>query len=254
MKLLAIDTSTDALHIAASDGVQVWAHSEPGGAQASLRLIPAILTLLARAQLELPQLRAIAFGAGPGAFTGLRTACAVAQGLAFGAGIAVLPVCSLLALAESAHHANGARRVLAVLDARMDEVYAASYEFDSGTGKQIDGYQVISPEKLALPAVWHDTPAPWLLAGNAHAVYGPRLSAGLAPALAALRSDAHAVPTALALLRLAPGLLAAGGALRPEQAYPLYVRNRVAQTSAEQAASHQQKAAQQKVALQGAAA
>ena len=131
MKFLAFDTSTDVMSIALSDGDRLWQHSGPGGAQSSTTLIPAIFTLLADAGLELGQLDAIAFGRGPGSFTGLRTACAVAQGLAFGAnqgaGIPVLPIDTLMAVAEEARFqrpgACGVLTVTALLDARMDEMY-----------------------------------------------------------------------------------------------------------------------------------
>ena len=130
MKLLAFDTSTEMLSIAVSAGPAsgVLEHTAAGGAQASAALIPAIQDLLARAGLELRALDAIAFGRGPGSFTGLRTAAAVAQGLGFGAGVPVLPIDTLLAVAEEAHGATGATQVVAVLDARMDEVYVAAYE------------------------------------------------------------------------------------------------------------------------------
>ena len=110
MKLLAFDTSTDHISIALTcpvDGVaQVWQHDGAGGALASGSLIPAIEALMAQAGLRYAALDAIAFGQGPGSFTGLRTACAVAQGLAFGAGIPVLPVDTLLMLAEQARCAH----------------------------------------------------------------------------------------------------------------------------------------------------
>lgn len=259
MNLLAIDTSTDTLQLAVTDGQQVWQHSGPGGAQASVALIPAVFTLLSQAGLRLPQLQAIAFGAGPGSFTGLRTACAVAQGLAFGLGLAVLPVDSLLALAEQAHHrfgtAFGVRRVLAVLDARMGEVYAACYEFDCASRASTVGLgqiepitvQLVAPEKIRLPEAWlvaeagADAPAPWLLAGNAHAAYGPRLLSQWDQAQQPLACPL-VLPSATALLRLAPALLAAGAALPPELAQPHYLRNQVAQTTQEREAMRAAKA------------
>src|SRR4051794_16897671 len=103
-KILAFDTSTETLSIALTDGRQTWQHTGAGGAKASAALIPAVLALLAEAGLRLAELDAIAFGAGPGSFTGLRTACSVAQGLAFGADVPVLPVDTLLAVAEEARH------------------------------------------------------------------------------------------------------------------------------------------------------
>ena len=131
-RLLAFDTSTEHLSVAVRHGERVFTHSGAGGAQASGTLIPLILQVLAEAGLQLAALDAIAFGRGPGSFTGLRTACSVAQGLAFGAGVPLLPVDTLLTVAEEARHAFGARQVVAALDARMDQLYAARYDFDAG--------------------------------------------------------------------------------------------------------------------------
>jgi len=126
MKFLGIDCSTDRLSVALSHGSQRWQHDGEGGAKASATLIPAIMALLTKAQLQLSDLEAIAFGRGPGAFTGLRTACAVAQGLALGAHLPVLPIDSLALLAHTAGSLSP--RVLSVLDARMGQVYVAAYE------------------------------------------------------------------------------------------------------------------------------
>ena len=224
-KLLAFDTSTDTLSVAVRHGDRVLVHSGAGGAQASATLIPLIRRLLAEAGLSLGELDAIAFGRGPGSFTGLRTACAVAQGLGFGAGVPLLPVDTLLAVAEEARHRFGAQRVVAVLDARMDQIYAAHYDFDAPHGTTAEA-ELLAPEALAVPDGW-------VLAGNAFVAYGARLP----------DVDRHGVlPTAEALLRLAPALLAAGGAVAPADAWPLYVRDKVAQTTEERAAL---KAAQQ---------
>ena len=103
---LAFDTSTDVLSLAVARGDQVWTQTLPGGAQASSGLIPAVQAMLAEADMPLASLDAIVFGRGPGSFTGLRTACAVAQGLAFGANVPVLPVDTLLAVAEEARWAQ----------------------------------------------------------------------------------------------------------------------------------------------------
>ncbi len=228
MNLLAFDTSTERLSIAVQRDGRRWTHEGAGGAQASAALIPAALALLADAGLALGGLRAIVFGRGPGSFTGLRTACSVAQGLAFGAGVPVLPVDTLLAVAEDARLAHGAPRVLALLDARMDQVYAAPWAWAAGAGWAAQGDTVVcAPEALAPLAG-----AGWALAGNAFAAYGERLPGPLR-ALPRL----PAAPSAAALLSLAPALLAAGRAVPAEQALPLYVRDKVAQTTAERAAA-----------------
>lgn len=238
LKFLAFDTSTDRMSIAVTDGLRVWEHSGPGGAHASTTLIPAILALLADAGLALGELDAIVFGRGPGSFTGLRTACAVAQGLAFGAnhgaGIPVLPIDTLMAVAEEARFhwrgtagassADGPSRVTALLDARMSEMYVQSYEFNSGMCLPIKDCELVRPEKL-MP-----DPTTELLAGNVFGVYAERLPAGLASF-----DQVSALPTATALLRLAPALANAGHCVAAALALPLYVRDKVALTTEERA-------------------
>ncbi|SEA88039.1 tRNA (adenosine(37)-N6)-threonylcarbamoyltransferase complex dimerization subunit type 1 TsaB [Acidovorax soli] len=234
MNLLAFDTSTDTLSIAVQAGDAWWQHTGPGGAQTSATLVPAIRTLLEQAGLSFATLDAIVFGRGPGSFTGLRTACAVAQGLAFGArggaGVPVLPVDTLLAVAEEARHQHGCTQVVAALDARMDEVYVAHCEWQPARGGmpgvvghwRTDGdFGLCAPEAVQVPAGW-------TLAGNAGAAYAGRLAPGAL--------HASALPTATALLRLAPALLAAGGAVPAREALPRYIRDKVAYTAAERAA------------------
>ena len=225
MNLLAFDTSTDVLSIAVQSsgrGAVPLEFGGPGGARASSTLIPAIQDLLARAGLRLADLDAVVFGRGPGSFTGLRTACSVAQGLAFGAGVPVLAVDTLLAVAEDARQRAGAEQVIAVLDARMDEVYSAGYLWQAGQWQQRGETSLGAPEAVTVPAGW-------ALAGNAFTAYGERLP----------KADARieAMPVAAALLRLAPGLIDAGGAKPAASATPLYVRDKVAQTTAERAAA-----------------
>jgi tRNA threonylcarbamoyladenosine biosynthesis protein TsaB len=218
-KLLAFDTSTEALSIAVRHGDLLLEHSGTGGAQSSASLIPLIQQLLGAAGLSLRELDAIAFGRGPGSFTGLRTACSVAQGLGYGAGVRLLPIDTLHAVAEEAHDRFGATRVVAVLDARMDQVYAAGYDFE--VEWSASEAELLAPEGVVVPEGW-------VLAGNAFAAYGERLPRA---------SARHEVlPTAAAMLRLAPALLAAGRTVAPAEAWPLYVRDKVAQTTEERAA------------------
>lgn len=227
LRLLAFDTSTESLSVAVCDGARVLERSGPGGAQASATLLPTVLALLQEAGLALAELDAIAFGCGPGSFTGLRTACSVAQGLAFGTraqraeGVPLLPVDTLLAVAEQARHEAGATRVVAALDARMNEVYAGRYRFDGERWSQDGDFDLLAPEALAVPEGW-------TLAGTAGAAYGTRLAG--APGLAVL-------PLAAAMLRLAPQLLADGAAVPAHEALPRYVRDKVAKTTAERMAA-----------------
>ena len=227
--LLAFDTATEHLSIALVAGGGVHLHDGAGGAQASATLIPAILALLARAGVSLADLDAIAFGRGPGAFTGLRTACSVAQGLAFGAGKPVLPIDTLLAVAEDARQADEQpQRVWVAMDARMNEVYAAQYAYAAGRWTVLDRPMLIGPD--ALDARWQAQP-PEHVAGNALTAFGDcRWTTGSA------RLSPRALPRAGAMLPLAQALWADGGAVDAAAALPLYLRDKVAQTTVERAA------------------
>lgn len=244
LRLLAIESSTDTLSVAVGSGLpDVAPHvfSGPGAAQASATLLPAVQALLDRAGWPLTSLDAVVFGRGPGSFTGLRTACSVAQGLAYGAQgagrqgeLPVLPVDTLLALAEVArerHRAEGGlppAAVAALLDARMDEIYVAVYPCRDGAlgVAPLRAPCLCAPEDLpgVLDEVWSGGPC--LLAGNVFEVYRDRLQALKGPRQPCL-------PQADALLALAPRLLAAGHAVVAHDALPLYVRDKVALTTAE---------------------
>lgn len=234
MKLLAIECSTDRLSVALCQGDERWLHQGAGGAQASGTLITAIMDLLVQAGLPLKALDAIAFGRGPGAFTGLRTACAVAQGLALGAHLPVLPIDTLMLLAQAAKAAQSTTvRVMAVLDARMGQVYVAAYEDSPQGWRCVQAPRVCQPESLDIPPDW---PAQgWVLASNAMALYPAAL------ALAAQQGATvfEAWPQALCLLDVAAQAFARGETVTAAQALPLYVRDKVALTSAERAAANQ---------------
>ncbi len=229
--LLAFDTSTERIHLGlAMDGV-VRLHEAEGGARASAALLPALLALLADAGATLRDLDAIAFGRGPGAFTGLRTACAVAQGLAFGAGLPVLALDTLMAVAEDAVPAGSAEGdVWVAMDARMNEVYAACYRRrDADAAWQVQAVPALFTLE-ALQAAWRAAPPP-VVAGSALAAFGERLDPG-----AARRLDA-AAPRGAALLALAARAWSAGEAVDAAQALPLYLRDKVALTIAEREAA-----------------
>jgi tRNA threonylcarbamoyladenosine biosynthesis protein TsaB len=232
MKLLAFDTSTDTMSIAVQHGDAIFTHTGAGGAQASATLIPAIEALMAQAGLQYAQLDAFVFGRGPGSFTGLRTACSVVQGLSFGANVKVLPVDTLLALGQearilAAQQGLDATRILAALDARMGEVYVDYYEFSSTLRSIYAGYSLKKPQNLMDGL----NSQPTLLAGNIR----PTLDAQLSAEALAL-PQLHCLPTARALLQLAPALIAAGGLVDAEYALPLYIRDKVALTTAERQA------------------
>jgi tRNA threonylcarbamoyladenosine biosynthesis protein TsaB len=227
--LLAFDTSTEALSVALHCDAGTFAWNGPGGAAASAQLLPQIRRLLQQAGVELSQLQAIAFGSGPGAFTGLRTACAVAQGLALGAALPVLPVDSLLIVADGvrAEHRDAPVGIDVVMDARMGEVYAGRYRWTGGRWQ----CQVAAALRTLddLHAGWALQP-PQCVAGSAVPAFGERLHSG-----AALRLAAD-VDRAAALMRVAQQLWQEQGGIDAAQALPLYLRDKVAMTVAEREA------------------
>lgn len=215
---------------------RVWVRHEQTGAVSSTRLLPAIRELFDEAGLTLADCDAIAFGSGPGSFTGLRTATGVAQGLAFGLNLPVVPIGTLLVCAESARLRDpSTTRVLAALDARMDEIYWADYAWDDAQHewRTVQTASLDAPGRLVLPDV------PFTLAGNAAAAFGERL-----PAVAAARSvDGEALPHALPLAYAALRAFHAGRTVPADQAAPEYVRDKVAQTTAERMADKAAKTA-----------
>ncbi|HEY6512061.1 MAG TPA: tRNA (adenosine(37)-N6)-threonylcarbamoyltransferase complex dimerization subunit type 1 TsaB, partial [Burkholderiaceae bacterium] len=173
-RLLALDSSTEVLAVAVAGVGGDWQRSMPGGALASSHIIGLALEGLAACGMQVAQLDAVAFAAGPGAFTGLRCACAVAQGLAFAAAKPVLAIDSLMIVAEAARmlHAAPDGELWVAMDARMDEVYAGRYRRD-GARWQV----VTAPALYTLPALasrWSAEP-PRVVAGNAAAAFGERL-------------------------------------------------------------------------------
>ncbi len=216
MKVLALETSTDFGSCALLLGDSVSERICPPGRPHSETLLPLVRELMAESGITFAQLDAIAFGVGPGAFTGLRVACGVAQGLAVAAGLPVVPVCGLEAMAAAA----GEFRVLSLLDARMGEVYAAAYE-RCEAGHELQGeIRLGAPEALELPAG-----AGWVACGNAPAAC-PVLAERLAAAGIVVRPGI--LPQAALVARLAARR--PGAAIDPALAAPLYVRDKVAKT------------------------
>jgi tRNA threonylcarbamoyladenosine biosynthesis protein TsaB len=230
-RLIAFDTSTERMAVALQSAAGTALLNEPGGVVASATLLPQVARLLGGAGLAYTELDFIAFGRGPGAFTGLRTACAVAQGLAFGIGRPVLPIDSLLVVAEDARRQAGdpgAFDVGVAMDARMNEVYAAAYRFN-GTAWSV----LRPPALLALPALaeaWSGL-ALDAVTGSAWPTFGDRLVAPTACVFAQEQDRAAA------LLRLALRAVAAGEGVDAALALPLYLRDKVAQTTREREAA-----------------
>ncbi len=221
--LIAIETSTDLASVALLRANQLI-YRESQGSQTHSQTVPRLLqALLEETQLDLSQCDALAFGAGPGSFTGVRTACGLAQGLAFGANLPVAPVLTLLAMAERARLAGAGDEVLALLDARMGEVYWAQYRFDGGW------QEVVAPR---LSHASHVTPegSP-ALCGNGLIHHGDELThLNNLPALPEI------MPHAAEIARLGAELFLKGLTVHARDAQPLYLRNKVALTTLERQA------------------
>lgn len=225
--LLALETATDTLRLGVSWRGAVFEHEGPGGAQASATLIPALWALMAQAGCTMRAVDAIAFGRGPGAFTGLRTACSVAQGLALGRGCPVLPIDTLLVVAEAARQAHGDTEVWAAQDARMNQLYAARYRWVSDRWITLEAPGLFDPADFAERL---RAGGDAVVAGNAAAAHAGPLD------LRARTARPDAAPTARALLALGAMAWARGEAVDAALALPLYVRDKVARTTAEREA------------------
>jgi tRNA threonylcarbamoyladenosine biosynthesis protein TsaB len=227
MRILVIDASTEICAVALGDGAAWDERAQVAGHRHSELLLPMIRGLLDDHDATLARLDGIAFGAGPGAFTGLRIACGIAQGLALGARLPVLGVSTLEALAETARQRYGSSRVIAALDARAQEVYVAAYRHDGQRWYEALAPAVMPPAAVALPEG-----SDWTGVGSGFAAY-PSLRERYLPVLSS--SEALSSPTATAIGTLALPRLAAGEGVAARDAAPIYIRHKVALTSAERA-------------------
>jgi tRNA threonylcarbamoyladenosine biosynthesis protein TsaB len=220
VKLLALDTAGPRCSVALLLDGKLSELDIPGERVHAESVLPMVERLLADAGMVLADLDAIAFGRGPGAFTGLRVATSVAQGLAYGAGLPVLPVSDLAALAAAAMRVHPAEKVMACLDARMQEVYWAAY------AKGPEGLIALTGESLSPPGeVSAPSPGPWFGAGPGWGAYGEVLKSRVSP-LTGL--DASLLPSAGDIARLGEKAFEKGKAVAPELALPVYLRDKVA--------------------------
>lgn len=222
MHLLALDSATEHLALALVTDGEIHSRNLPGGAAASAQILPQALALLAAHGLALGDLNGLAVGQGPGAFTGLRTAISVAQGLGLGLGLQVARIDSLLIVAEDARAQCPPQALLQVQvaqDARMGQIYAARYVWDGA------GWACAEP------------PALWDVADLAARPDAGGLWAGSGLALLGRDGATATLDRAAALGRLAVAAWRGGEVVAPQDALPVYVRDKVALTSAERAAS-----------------
>ncbi|MDY7559310.1 tRNA (adenosine(37)-N6)-threonylcarbamoyltransferase complex dimerization subunit type 1 TsaB [Pseudomonas sp. 10B1] len=216
--LLALDTATEACSVALLHDGKVLSHYEVIPRLHAQRLLPMIKDLLAEAGITLSAVDAIAFGRGPGAFTGVRIAIGVVQGLAFALERPVLPVSNLAVLAQRAWRERGARQIASAIDARMDEVYWGCYRETGGEMRLAGIEAVLPPEQVALP---DDATGEWFGAGTGWG-YAQRIAVKVAG------SDAQLLPHAQDLLTLATFAWERGEAVVADQAQPVYLRDKVA--------------------------
>lgn len=217
MNLLAFDTSTQTLGLALLTDGQTLLLEMEGGARASEDLLPQIMRLLGNSDLNIKDLDAIVFGCGPGAFTGLRTSCSVAQGLAMGAGLPVIPVVTLhacaqqhwLTLPELQHNTD----IFVQLDARMNEWYWAHYQWVNNKWTILEAPCLSSPQEMQIYVDKH------------HPKHTITMIA----------------PPMVGMMTLAQAAWKQGKTVPPEEALPLYLRNKVALTTAERMALHNSK-------------
>ena len=219
--ILAVETSSETASVALLCGARMTSRQADGAQTHSDTLLPMVQSLLAEAGLRIADCSAIAFGAGPGSFTGVRTACGVAQGLAFGADLPVLAINTLEAMADACHRKTGAPAVLSMLDARMGEVYWAQYAFDPALAG-------VLPPRLTRPG--EVQPYGQVVAcGNALRVYAGQF----ADPWLQVNPEVDLMPHAEQIALLAQVGLAAGQQVSAADAQPIYLRNNVALTTAE---------------------
>jgi tRNA threonylcarbamoyladenosine biosynthesis protein TsaB len=224
LNILSLETSSEWCSVAAWRDGDVLAREELAGQRHSELILPMIDELLQEAGVGLTGFEAIAFGAGPGSFTGLRIACGVAQGLAFATGLPVACVSTLLAVAQR----SAAERVVVCLDARMGEVYFGAFEREGGSGGE-RRWRVVHPPQLCAPAAApHLAASGWVGAGSGFAVHAAALAQRYAGRLSETRAELH--PHAADIAALAVEMVRAGLTVAAEDAMPVYLRDHVALT------------------------
>ncbi|MFH8134723.1 tRNA (adenosine(37)-N6)-threonylcarbamoyltransferase complex dimerization subunit type 1 TsaB [Pantoea osteomyelitidis] len=222
-RILALDTATEACSVALISDGHIDARFEIAPRDHTQRILPLINELLQARQLKLLSLDALAFGRGPGSFTGVRIGIGIAQGLALGAALPMIGVSTLATMAQGAWRTTGATRVLAAIDARMGEVYWAEYQRDAEGNWQGDTTESVLKPEAALERL-QSLSGEWTTVGTGWQAY-PQLQQGHSVTLSA--SDIS-LPTAEDMLPLALQAWQAGKTVTAEHAEPVYLRNEVA--------------------------
>ncbi|NOQ87788.1 MAG: tRNA (adenosine(37)-N6)-threonylcarbamoyltransferase complex dimerization subunit type 1 TsaB [Gammaproteobacteria bacterium] len=235
MKILAIDTSTEACSAAlyiddeashVNNSKNITSRYQLAPREHSRLILKMIDDLLTEAALSVSVLDAIAFGRGPGSFMGLRIAAGVVQGIAFAHDIPVIPVSTLKATAQRVYQETGSHHVLAAIDARMDEVYWAAYSLKDQQWLLHGEESVISPDKVSLPKMADQSEVTWVGAGTGWASYKDRLLQALNCQLSTISPECF--PNAEVIVKLAVDEFRSGNTVSAAEAVPVYIRNDVA--------------------------
>ncbi len=227
MKILAIDTASDACSAALWLDGDVHERYELAPRQHTSLILPMVESLLIETEMALTQLDALAFGRGPGAFTGVRIATGVIQGLAFGADLPVIPVSSLAALAQGAYRIHQQKNILAAFDARMGEVYWGQYSVEgSGLVELVNDELVCTPQSVPKPGKKMEE---WLGVGNGWKAYADELNCACQDINISAR-DVDYLPHAQDVAQLSVDYFKKGLVVSAEQALPLYLRDNVVRT------------------------
>lgn len=237
MNLLAIETSSDACSVALLCGTEIQTDHRIAAQQHGRLVLPMIDALMAQSELSVNQLDGVVFGRGPGSFTGVRIAVALTQGIALGADIGVVGISTINSIAQGVYRLHGDRSVAISIDARMDEVYFAAYTLhDDRVMSPITQECLCSPS--AIPVLPEDQKRSW--AGSGAQRYSDLLSEHYAVPMESIRTDMW--PNAYDLISLALPKVQSGELQPAEQASPVYLRNKVADTTAERDLARQAKA------------
>ncbi len=227
MNLLALDTSTENCSAAITINGELYQQQQMTQRGHSTLILGMLDQLFKQADASIADIDALAFGRGPGSFTGVRIGVGVAQGIAFARELPVIPVSTLAAIAQVAYERSGQANIAVAMDARMDEIYAASFHVKEGFVQLLGAEKVCAAEQF-LPANAHS----WFGAGNGWEIYAEALQAGFSEQLTGKNTTIY--PQADIILKLAEQQFARGKFVSADKALPVYLRNDVAKKKAQQ--------------------
>lgn len=220
--ILAIDTSTEACSVALLMGVEVIEQFEVARQRHTELVLPMVDVILEEAGISIASVDVLAFGRGPGSFTGIRIGTGVVQGIALGAGLPVAPVSSLAAIAQGVYRTGGHKQVIAAIDARMQEIYWGCFQLDEKGYMQATQAEVVAkPEGLPLPAGDN-----WFAAGTAWSAYEDELNSLINEKVK--EYDGDYLPHAQDIATLARDVIEKGQLVSADCVEPVYLRNEVA--------------------------